>query len=307
MNPNMFVFARRLALAWIFVVLAPFVHASEKILYEKPSPYSNIVVSEDRDGLRILRFERGGARQSVVKPGDPDHLELIYTPVAFLGLALVEHPKRFLVVGLGGGTMPMFLRKRYPEASIDAVDIDPDVVHVAKEYFGFREDERMRAHVADGRKFIEEVRSRYDVIFLDAFGSRSVPQHLTTVEFLQAVRRGLSPQGVVVGNIWSRELNPLYDAMVRTYQEVFDDVYVIEVAGTGNRIVLAVPRKRALTREDLVALARKTALEHSFPFDLGELGEHRFAQALERRPGVRVLRDADRPRARAPEDRATVH
>jgi spermidine synthase len=306
MNPNQLSFARTLALAALlaFVGLA---QAAEKILYEKPSAYSTIIVSEDRDGLRILRFERGGARQSVVKPGDPDHLALIYTPVAFLGLALADDPQRFLVVGLGGGTMPMFLRNRYPHATIDSVEIDPDVVHVAKAYFGFREDERMRAHVADGRKFIEQARQRYDVIFLDAFGSRSVPQHLTTVEFLRAVRRALEPTGVVVGNVWSRDLNPLYDAMVRTYQEVFEDVYVIEVAGTGNRILLALPRKRSLTRDDLAALARKVAVERNFPFDLGDLGEHRFSHAGTPNASVRVLRDEGLPRSRQSDERATAY
>jgi spermidine synthase len=296
MTRNTSVLARLLLLAALFAAAAlARGQAYETILYEKPSAYSTIVVSEDRDGLRILRFEKGGARQSVVKLGDPDYLALNYTPVAFLGLALVEDPRRLMVVGLGGGTMPMFLRNRYPNAAIDAVDIDPDVVHVAREYFGFREDPQMRAHVADGREFVEQTKQPYDAIFLDAFGSRNVPRHLTTVEFLRGVRRALSPGGVVVGNIWSRDLNPLYDAMVRTYQEVFDDLYIIDVAGTGNRILLALPKKRSLRREDLVELARNVTRERNFPFDLADLGEHRFLHAARRNTNVRVLRDADLP------------
>ena len=34
----------------------------------------------------------------------------------------------------------LVLRKHYPNAAIDAAEIDPDVVDVAKKFFGFRED-----------------------------------------------------------------------------------------------------------------------------------------------------------------------
>ena len=136
--------------------------AALKVLYEKTSPYNKIVVTEDDQGLRTLSFGNG-VRQSVVKPGDPDHLELRYAPAMLAALALVEEPRRVLIVGLGGGTIPGFLRKHYPRTAIDVVDIDPDVVAVAKRFFGFREDSLMRAHVMDGRKFIEECRNPYDV------------------------------------------------------------------------------------------------------------------------------------------------
>lgn len=268
-------------------------HAGETVLYEKASAYNNIIVTEDDNGLRVLRFEKGGARQSITKPGEPDYLGFAYTKVAFVGLALSAEPSRILVVGVGGGTMPMFLRKHYPHAMIDAVDIDPDVVHVAKAFFGFREDERLRAHVGDGRQFVETARQPYDVIFLDAFGARNVPPHLTTVEFMRAVRRAVRPDGVVVGNIWGRPANPLYDSMVRTYQEAFDELFILDVFGTSNKILLALPRKQPLDRLELVQLARRTGTHRRFPFDLGDIEEQQFLHATRKSRSGRVLRDAD--------------
>ncbi|MBI3068169.1 MAG: fused MFS/spermidine synthase [Betaproteobacteria bacterium] len=274
------------------VALVALARADETVLYEKASAYSTIIVTEE-DGLRILRFEKGGARQSVVKPGDPDYLGLRYARVALVGLALSEQPRRILVVGLGGGTLPMFLRKYYPKATIDAVDIDPDVVHVAKRFFGFREDSHMRAHVADGRQFIEKVRQPYDVIFLDAFGTDNVPPHMTTQEFLQAVRRAVKPGGSVVGNIWGPGSNPLYGAMVRTYQEVFDELFILDVQGTNNKILLALPRKQPLDRDALARLARKVSAARRFRFDLGDVGNYSFQHARGKNPDARVLRDPD--------------
>jgi spermidine synthase len=280
------------ACLFVLSALCAPLQADPRILHEKTSMFGMVIVTED-NGLRTLQFERGGARQTVVKVGDPTHLELPYAPAAFTGLALSREPRRVLIVGLGGGTLPMFLRHYYPEATIDAVDIDPDVVRVAREYFGFKDDGRMRGIVGDGRAFIEKTREPYDMIFLDAFGSDSVPPTLTTQEFLRAVRRAVRPDGVVVGNIWGRESNRLYDSMVRTYQEIFDDLYILTVRGAGNMIVLAVPRRLNLSREDFAAQARRVSTTKRFPYDLGERVEFGYSHAMEKNKEGRVLKDAD--------------
>ncbi|HYC44408.1 MAG TPA: fused MFS/spermidine synthase [Burkholderiales bacterium] len=282
----------RAALVWLLAFCTAAL-AAERVLYDKPSKYNNIIVTEDSEGFRVLRFERGGARQSITKPGQPEYLGFAYTKVAFAGLALVENPRRMLVVGVGGGTMPMFLRKHYPDATIDAVDIDPDVVQVARDYFGFREDARLKAHVGDGRAFVEGTREPYDVVFLDAFGTRNVPPHLTTIEFMRAVKRAVSPNGIVVWNIWGRGANPLFDAMARTYLEVFDDVYMLDVPGTSNKILLARPQKLALDRLQLVEAARRTASARGFQFDLADITDGQFHHLTRRSVSGRVLRDAD--------------
>lgn len=287
-NRRQFAAAGLLTLAALCVVSC----AAQTVIYEKASRFGPVIVTQGQDGLRTLLFEHGGARQSVAKPGDPDHLELQYSRVAMAGLALCGEPRRILVVGLGGGTIPSFLRAHYPKARIEVVDINPDVVVVAKKFFGFREDALMQAHVADGRRFIEGVaQPTYDAIFLDAFGTDSVPASLTTQEFLRAVRRSLMPGGVVIGNVWSRTNNPLYDSMVRTYQEVFDELFILDVAGDVNKILLALPRRQPLSQGELAQMARKVSAEGRFRFDLGDLVNHGFLRAREKNPEGRVLRD----------------
>lgn len=279
-----FIFAFAAACASLPVVAAG-------VLYEKDSIFGRVIVKEDEAGFRTLHFGNGGVRQSVVKPGDPDHLELPYAKVAMAGLALAARTERFLVVGLGGGSLPSFLRKHYPAAAIDVVDIDPEVVNVAKRFFDFREDAGLRAHVADGRKFIEAARQPYDVIFLDAFGSDSVPEHLTTVEFLRAVKRAVAPDGVVVGNIWGPYANRLYHSMVFTYRDVFDELTVLDVTGAGNKILLALPRRQGLGKADLAERARRLSGTGNFRFDLGELVANGYQE--QRESGGKLLRDRD--------------
>jgi len=281
-----------LALVWA-LCLCGAAAGAERLLLEKKSPYNTILVSENDEGLRILRFEPGGARQSVVKRGDPDHLELPYTRVIPVAFAFVDNPRNVLVVGLGGGTIPSFVRRHFPEARIDAVDIDPGVVEVARSHFGFREDANMRAYVEDGRRFIERTGRRYDVIFLDAFGADSVPYSLATREFLVSVRRALAPGGAVIGNIWGRDYNPLYDSMLRTYLAVYDEVSVVDVHGSGNRILVALPWKPALSSQELVRRARQLTRRLSLRSDLGDIVERGYQRA--RAMGGRILTDAGGP------------
>jgi spermidine synthase len=275
----------------VLLSFASLAAAQDKILYQKQSPYSLVVVTEDDQGMRTLRFGTGGVRQSVAKVGDPDHLELPYAPVMLSGLALCPEPKRVLVVGLGGGSIPSFLHKHYPKTRVDAVEIDPVVVEVAKQFFGLNEDETLKTYVQDGRQFIEERPNTYDIIFLDAFGSESIPYHLATREFLQAVRRSITAQGVVLADVWGPGANRLYPSMVRTYQEVFDELYVLEVQGSANKILIALPKKLRVSREELAQRAGAISKQKQFRFDMAELVTYGYQYADEKDPTSQVLLD----------------
>ncbi|MSP97312.1 MAG: methyltransferase domain-containing protein [Betaproteobacteria bacterium] len=270
--------------------------AAEKQIHQTKSRYNSIYVTENEAGLRILRFESGGDRQSVVKLGDPDHLELPYARVIPIAIALVDKPARVLVVGLGGGTIPSFLRKRMPQMMIDAVDIDPEVVAVAKSHFDFREDDKMRAYVDDGRRFIEQREGLYDIIFLDAFGADNIPYSLATREFMVSVKRALTPRGVVVGNVWGKGANPLYDSMIRTYRAVYEEIAIIDVREALNKIVIACPTKQELTSEKLAERARALTTDLPLRVDLAELIRYGFRPVGTDGITGRVLLDADRPK-----------
>jgi spermidine synthase len=267
-----------------------------RLVYEKVSQYNHIYITDNGNDLRTLWFALGGSMQSVVKLGDPDYLALDYCKVMPAGFAVVEDPKRVLMVGLGGGSLPSFFRKHYPKLKIDVVDIDPDVIDAAKRYFGFREDENMKVYAKDGRKFIEECKEPYDIIFLDAFGANDIPYALTTREFLQAVRKAIGPKGVVTANIWDRTGNVSYDGMVRTYQEVFDDVCTIDVGHEShNVILLASPQKDEFKIDDLVERAKKVDKDKKFPMNMDEYIAAGFQHETTKDPNATVFLDKNKP------------
>jgi len=220
-----------------------------QIVYEVRSQYQLITVQDTANGSRQLifdgRFDGTDAIQSEMNLASPDELMLSYAQHIMTALPLVSKPRRILVVGLGGACIQRYLRRLLPDATIETAELDPEIRDVAAKYFSFKEDARQIVHVGDGRGFIERSKDKYDVIFLDAFSATSIPYHLTTREFLLALRNRVAEGGVVAANLWDGETS--YWDQVRTYAEIFPDLRVVKCAGSGNSIVLAMPAKRDLT------------------------------------------------------------
>jgi spermidine synthase len=207
-------------------------------IHSERSLYRNLFVVQDND-LRCLTFRRAVAteRQTCMRMSQPDYLVFPYTRM-MLGAVLVKpDPKRVLIIGLGGGTLPMTLRNLFPELEIDAVEIDPAVTRVAEKFFNFKRDDRLRVHEEDGRVFVKKaIRSgtKYDIVMLDAFEDEYIPEHLSTKEFLLEVKSILTPDGVVAANTFSS--NRLYPYESATYENVFGTFYNLKL---GNRIIWA--------------------------------------------------------------------
>jgi len=233
----------RLALLPLALLLAaPLAGAQQKLVHEERSQYREVLVYEDA-GERCMCFTRECriGRQSCINLADPQRFALNYTRMALGGLlfATPQAPRRVLILGLGGGTIPTALRKLLPEAQIDVAEIDPAVTRVARDYFGFRQDAKLQVFEMDGRVYVKRAGregKKYDAVLLDAFDQEYIPEHLLTQEFLGEVKSLLAPGGVVVGNTFSS--SKLYDHESTTYASVFGTFFNLKAA---NRVIVARP------------------------------------------------------------------
>lgn len=223
-----------------------------KVLHEERSVYTRIIV-EDSNRLRCLKFtlKREDSTQTCINLNYPKRMVFSYTQMSMASLLLNPNPASVLIVGLGGGTLPMALRDLLPNARIDTVEIDEAVVRVAKEYFGYREDEYNRAIIQDARVYGKRSALRgltYDLIILDAFNGEYIPEHLMTVEFLEEMRALLSDDGVLVANTFAS--SQLYDFESATYAAVFGDFLNFRGSSTGNRVILVPQAKLPADQRD---------------------------------------------------------
>ncbi|KAL9155661.1 hypothetical protein ABFS82_09G019500 [Erythranthe guttata] len=121
-----------------------------------------------------------------------------------------------VVIGLGGGSLPMFMKKQLPTLNIQVVEIDDVVLDVAKKYFDFTEDERLRVSISDGVKFIRdkadsqaegESSRKIDILIVDVnSSSSSSPLTFPSADFvdetfLQNAKNSLSDEGLFVMNL----------------------------------------------------------------------------------------------------------
>ncbi|NLA73939.1 MAG: spermidine synthase, partial [Deltaproteobacteria bacterium] len=129
----------------------------EELIYEKISRYHHILVYQE-GSIRTLLLGSGldDGKQSRIDLNDPDYLLLEYTRLMLAALLVNPKPFRVLIIGLGGGALPRTLSRYIPDCEIDVVDIDPDVVMVAKRFVMFTPGELVKVHVADGRTFVQE-------------------------------------------------------------------------------------------------------------------------------------------------------
>jgi spermidine synthase len=121
---------------------------------------------------------------------------------------LAETPiRKALVLGAGAFTAAKCLALDYPNADIDAVDLEPDLENVARRFFRMDKPEfsRIRFHGMPAENFLRAVTpSSYDFIFDDLFdGFQHVPHEALSAPHLQQLRSGLAPGGICVKNmIW---------------------------------------------------------------------------------------------------------
>lgn len=214
--------------------------AQAQVIHQERSLYRNILV-EDKGDLRCLKFNVKSTKtqQSCLLKSQPEQLVFNYTKLLMTSLLIMPAPKRILIIGLGGGTMSNTLAKLYPESQIDNVEIDQAVIKVARDYFGFFENDNVKAYNQDGRIYIKRSllkKRQYDWIILDAFNGDYIPEHLMTKEFLQETKKLLSENGVISANTFS--LSELYAHESATYKAVFGDFYQVSNQANANRIII---------------------------------------------------------------------
>jgi spermidine synthase len=239
-NPN----ARRvglLALLLTALTVSWAIPVEARVIHKERSMYSTIVVDQ-QGSMLCLQFSvrRDQRNQTCMDKRRPKQMVFAYTRMMMAGLLLNPEPQRILVLGLGGGTLPMALDEILPETRIDAVEIDPAVVRVAREFFGFAPSPRVSVFDQDARVFVKRALQKgetYDFILLDAFSGEYIPEHLMTREFLAETRQLLAEGGVLAANTFS--ISELYDHESVTYQAVFDTFFNMKPIDSGNRVILA--------------------------------------------------------------------
>lgn len=178
---------------------------------------------------RILWLD--DVRHSYVDLADPTHLEFDYAR-SFADAIDTAFPRGrpldALHIGGGGFTLPRYLAATRPGSRSTVLEIDPAVLDLGRGKLGLHTSNALRLRIGDARLGIRaEPDDSRDLVVGDAFGSLSVPWHLTTREFMRDVDRVLRPGGLYVQNVIDYPTFRFARAQLATLRERFEYVAAI--------------------------------------------------------------------------------
>jgi spermidine synthase len=172
-------------------------------------------------------------RHAYVNLDDPTDLDVRYIRL-FADVVQPLRPGRLDALHIGGGgfSFPRYLDAVRPGTKNLVLEIDGELVRIAKRELGLVESKDLRVDVGDARLALGSLQTdSYDVVVGDAFAGESVPWHLTTREVAEELHRVLRPGGIVMENVIDGGASRFARAELATLREEFRHVAVILPAG----------------------------------------------------------------------------
>ncbi|MBV8032649.1 MAG: fused MFS/spermidine synthase [Betaproteobacteria bacterium] len=205
----------------------------------------------------------GEAIQSSMRLDDPFALALDYTRAMMAFLLFHPEPRRALMLGLGGGSLPKYFYKHLRKTSIKVVELDPRVLAVCRAQFGLpADDARLEVEIGDGAQALSP--ECCDVLVVDAYQDEEHVQELASQAFYDAAFLALASPGVMVVNFmdddrlfdtYLRRIEASFGGAAAAMKALYDpNIAVFALKGLPSRMAWEDLRLRAARLESLLGL-----------------------------------------------------
>ncbi|XP_069356733.1 eEF1A lysine and N-terminal methyltransferase homolog [Maniola hyperantus] len=167
--------------------------------------------------------------------------------------------KHVAVLGLGGGSLCMFLKKCCHDLKVTAVELDPAMLEVARNHFECEVDERLEVQIKDGVDFLRDEANaghQYGAVLFDmdskdrTLGLSCPPRQFLNDDVLQQVNTILTNDGHFILNLVCRDTN-LQETIMSTLKKHFKHLVTVKLYEEVNEIVFATNTHRQYSMESL--------------------------------------------------------
>lgn len=144
-----------------------------------------------------------------------------------IGFEKVATMNEILVLGVAGGSVIQTLRKEIKHKNrITGIEIDEEVLEIARTYFHLNEIENLRLIVYDAFEFVLRTKNTFDLIIIDVFDDIQMPNFLFEAFFLHRLYDILNPDGKILFNTMISE----YEHFQRNEKYIIDasQYFVVE-------------------------------------------------------------------------------
>jgi spermidine synthase len=158
-------------------------------------------------------------------------------------LLMVEQPdlKSILILGLGGGTVQHMISRAFSGVYIVSVELDPEMVDVAKQFFNIGHIANHKIIVEDACRVVvspEEVgltHQAFNAVVVDIYCGSKYPDLGKAGNFIAHVCKMTVPGGLVVFNrIYLDDHQEDVDMFIETVENFLHDVKTIVIPGKTN-------------------------------------------------------------------------
>ena len=198
-----------------------------------------IEVVEHQNKMRSLHFGNR-TQQATMFLHHPHMLVHKYTQAMLTPLCWAA-PRRVLMLGLGGGSLAKYLLHFFDDVRIDAVELRPEVVRTAQEFFGLPEAcMRLNLHYVSAESFLRnaDLSCHYDLILVDLFLVRKENDISVGLgEQLERLAKLLSHGGSMTMNVIGErpDATPQFEYL----QQLFSDNLYMMPVDKSNIVLLA--------------------------------------------------------------------
>jgi len=133
---------------------------------------------------------------------------------------------RVLVLGTGLASIIKVINNKgyYPDFTL--VEINEEILYWAIEFSESKQHAKIKPVCMDAQEFMQHHYEQYDLIFIDIFNGRVVPDFVTDKSFLQKCKACLSKNGYVGFNYIIND-NSTWERDSVTFNEVFPENEII--------------------------------------------------------------------------------
>ena len=218
-------------------------------------------ITEHR-GIRFLHLGTSWV-QGAMRLSKPDNIELEYVRMMMMWMLFVMAPKHIVQLGLGSAALTKFCYRRFPEARVTAVELNPNVIAICGAHFALPpNDGRLDVKQMNALDFVLDPahRDSIDILQVDLYDEDARGPVLDTPEFYQACHDSLTADGIMTTNVFGDF--PNYAKNLQAMEMVFDAVVWVAEAEDANIVVIAFKKAPVLDFSELYqrAAAIKTAL-----------------------------------------------
>ncbi len=110
--------------------------------------------------------------------------------------------QNILILGFGAGSFAKLVNKKYPVAKITGVEIDKEIIEVAKKYFSIDRINNLEIVTVDAFNFLKTNKQTFDLIFIDLYlGKKNAVPKVENKSFLDSLKKSLDQNGIVIFNL----------------------------------------------------------------------------------------------------------